>query len=172
MDSETAFLRQALLLVLLLSVLGSAFRWSNRKLEVAWAFDAYITSDDEATAAKFIRQQYPKDSDIKLDGNGHVFGNLTTYVKISLTAKTSYSLRMACLKWVHIDKDNMTVAFAAGWDSYNLTEEFKSDNLSTEILGVERVQNFIVAASTGINGFRSIVGNIACQGVGLQVLYA
>jgi hypothetical protein len=79
---------------------------------------------------------------------------------------------MACLKWVHIDKDNMTVAFAAGWDSYNLTEEFKSDNLSTEILGVERVQNFIVPASTGINGFRSIVGNIACQGVGLQVLYA
>jgi hypothetical protein len=35
MDSETTFLRQALLLVLLLSVLGSAFRWSNRKLEVA-----------------------------------------------------------------------------------------------------------------------------------------
>jgi hypothetical protein len=37
----------------------------------------------------FLRQQYPRGSDIKLDGDGQGLGNLNTYVKGNLTKKTS-----------------------------------------------------------------------------------
>lgn len=162
----------ALLFVLLHAAFGSSYRWFNWQYEVTCESDAYVAPHNEAAVANFLKNQYPKGSHIKVVGNGHGFGNLTTCVDNSLTEKPSYIVSMTNLKGLNIDKKNMTVTFGAGWDVYDLTEELKANNLSFANLGVERVQNFVGAASTGTHGSGSIIGNIASQIIGLRVLDA
>ncbi|KAE8156032.1 hypothetical protein BDV40DRAFT_310379 [Aspergillus tamarii] len=162
----------ALLLVLLHAAFGSSYRWFNWQYEVTCESDAYVAPHNEAAVANFLKEQYPKGSHIKVVGNGHGFGNLSTCVDNSLTEKPSYIVSMTNLKGLNIDKKNMTVTFGAGWDVYDLTEELKANNLSFGNLGVERVQNFVGAASTGTHGSGSVIGNIASQIIGLRVLDA
>ncbi|CAG8908847.1 unnamed protein product [Penicillium egyptiacum] len=90
----------------------------------------------------------------------------------SLTEKPSYIVSMTNLQKLNINKKNMTVTFGAGWDVYDLTEELKANGLTFGNLGVERVQNFVGAASTGTHGSGSNIGNIASQIIGLRVLDA
>jgi FAD/FMN-containing dehydrogenase len=161
-----------LLLVLLHAVSGSAYRWFNWQLEVTCESDGYFAPESEAATAKFLKEQYPKGSYIKVVGNGHGFGNLTTCVDNSLTEKPSYIVSMTNLQKLDINKKNMTVTFGAGWDVYDLTEELKANGLTFGHLGVERVQNFVGAASTGTHGSGSDIGNIASQIIGLRVLDA
>ncbi|KAJ1706542.1 gulonolactone oxidase [Aspergillus flavus] len=162
----------ALLLVLLHAAFGSSYRWFNWQFEVTCESDAYIAPHNETAVANFLKQQYPKGSHIKVVGNGHGFGNLTTCVDNSLTKKPSYIVSMTNLKGLNIDKKNMTVTFGADWDVYNLTEELKANNLSFGNLSIERVQNFVGAASTSTHGSRSVIGNIASQIIRLRVLNA
>ncbi|KAL5363680.1 hypothetical protein BJX96DRAFT_187162 [Aspergillus floccosus] len=162
----------ALLMVLLHAAFGSAYRWFNWQYEVTCESDDYFVLEDEATAAKFLQEQYPKGSHIKVVGNGHGFGNLSTCVDTSVTNKPSYIVSLSNLKHLDINKEAMTVTFGAGWDVYDLTELLKASNLTFAHLGVERVQNFVGAASTGTHGSGSNIGNIASQIVGLRVLDA
>ncbi|KAJ5202913.1 hypothetical protein N7449_004992 [Penicillium cf. viridicatum] len=129
-------------------------------LEVTCESDGYFAPESEAATAKFLKEQYPKGSYIKVVGNGHGFGNLTTYVDNSLTEKPSYIVSMTNLQKLDINKKDMTVTFGAGWDVYDLTEELKANGLTFGNLGVERVQNFVGAVSTGTYGSGSDIGNI------------
>ncbi|GAB1214265.1 hypothetical protein ATERTT37_003426 [Aspergillus terreus] len=162
----------ALLLVLFHAAFGSAYRWFNWQYEVTCESDAYVAPQNEADAAKFLKEQYPKGSHVKVVGNGHGFGNLSTCVDNSLTAKPSYIVSLTNLKHLEINKNDMTVTFGAGWDVYDLSEVLKTNNLTFGHLGVERVQNFVGAASTGTHGSGSNIGNIASQIIGLRVLDA
>ncbi|RJE18645.1 hypothetical protein PHISCL_09015 [Aspergillus sclerotialis] len=159
-----------LLLVLLHAVFGSAYRWYNWQFEVTCQSDAYIVPEDEAATAKFLKEQYPRGSHIKVVGNGHGFGNLTTCVDNSLTEKPTYIVSLDNLKHLSINKEDMTVTFGAGWDVYDLIKELKANGLSFDHLGVERVQNFVGASTTGTHGSGSSTGNMASQIVGLRVL--
>ncbi|OJJ60252.1 hypothetical protein ASPSYDRAFT_201629 [Aspergillus sydowii CBS 593.65] len=164
--------KPAILLLLLHAVFGSAYRWYNWQFEVTCQSDAYIAPADEDAAANFLHQQFAEGSHIKVVGNGHGFGNLTQCVDQSLAKKPTYIVSLVNLKKLHIDKKNMTVTFGAGWDVDDLTQELKAHDLSLNHLGVERVQNFVGAASTGTHGSGSNIGNIASQIVGLRVLDA
>ncbi|KAL3479233.1 hypothetical protein BJX99DRAFT_268648 [Aspergillus californicus] len=159
-----------LLLVLLHTVFGSSYRWYNWQFEVTCESDAYIAPLNELAAAKFLEEQYHEGSHIKVVGNGHGFGNLTTCVDNTLTEKPTYIVSMTNLKKLSIDKKNLTVTFGAGWDVDDLVQELKANDLSFSNLGVERVQNFVGAASTGTHGSGSSLGNIATQIIGLRVL--
>ncbi|OQD78668.1 hypothetical protein PENDEC_c001G00389 [Penicillium decumbens] len=162
----------AILLVLAHAMFGSAYRWFNWQYEVTCESDAYIAPKDEAGAAKFLREQYSQGSHIKVVGNGHGFGNLTQCVDQTLAKKPTYIVSLTNLKDLSIHKNNMTVTFGAGWDVDDLSQELKANDLSFNNLGVERVQNFVGAASTGTHGSGSAIGNIASQIVGLRVLDA
>jgi FAD/FMN-containing dehydrogenases len=162
-------LRPTLLLVLLHAVFGSSYRWYNWQFEVTCESDAYIAPLNELAAAKFLKEQYHKGSHIKVVGNGHGFGNLTTCVDNALTEKPTYVVSMTNLKKLSIDKKNLTVTFGAGWDVDDFVKELKANDLSFSNLGVERVQNFVGAASTGTHGSGSNLGNIATQIIGLRV---
>jgi hypothetical protein len=162
--------KPAFLLLLLHAVFGSAYRWFNWQFEVTCQSDAYIAPHNEHAAAEFLKEQYPKGSHIKVVGNGHGFGNLTTCVDNALTEKPTYIVSLTNLKKLHIDKKNLTVTFGAGWDVDDLIQELKANDLSFSNLGVERVQNFVGAASTGTHGSGSDLGNIATQIIGLRVL--
>ena len=159
-----------LLLVLLQVAFSSAHRWFNWQWEVTCESDAYIAPKDEAETAAFLREQYEESSLIKIVGNGHGFGNLTTCVDTSITKKPSYIVSLTNLKHLSIDKEAMTVTLGAGWDVQDLIQELKAHELSFNNLGVERVQNFVGAVSTGTHGTGSHVGNMASQVVGLRVL--
>ncbi|KAI9924865.1 hypothetical protein MW887_006722 [Aspergillus wentii] len=165
-------LKLPLLLVLLHAVFGSAYRWFNWQYEVTCESDAYITPEDEAATAAFLKAQYPRGSLIKVVGNGHGFGNLSTCVDTTLTNKPSYIVSLVNLKSLKIDKKNLTVTFGAGWDVHDLANELKANDLSFNNLGAERVQNFVGATSTGTHGSGSLVGNIGTQVTGLRVLDA
>lgn len=159
-----------LLLVLLHAVFGSAYRWFNWQFDVTCESDAYIAPEDEAATSSFLKEQYPRGSLIKVVGNGHGFGNLTTCVDTTHTKKPSYIVSLTNLKKLDIDKKNMTVTFGAGWDVFDLVQELKANGLSFDNLGVEQVQNFVGAVSTGTHGTGSLVGNMATQVIGLRVL--
>ncbi|KAJ5092065.1 hypothetical protein NUU61_006935 [Penicillium alfredii] len=159
-----------LLLILLQAIFGSAYRWFNWQYEVTCESDAYVTPESENATALFLKQQYPKGSFIKVVGNGHGFGNLTTCVDTATTKTPSYIVSLTNLKHLNIDKKSMTATFGAGWDVFDLTNELKANNLSFNNLGAERVQNFVGATSTGTHGTGSLVGNIATQVIGLRVL--
>ncbi|KAI9923436.1 hypothetical protein ASPWEDRAFT_106959 [Aspergillus wentii DTO 134E9] len=161
-----------LLLVLLHAVFGSAHRWFNWQFEVTCESDGYVAPHNEQAVANFLKNQYPNAPHIKVVGNGHGFGNLTTCVDTSLTQKKSFIVSLTNLKDISIDKTNMTVTFGAGWDVYDLIEELRANDLSFQNLGVERVQNMIGAASTGTHGSAQDLGNIATQIIGLRVLDA
>jgi hypothetical protein len=163
-------LNPTILLVLIHAVFGSAYRWFNWQYEVTCESDAYIAPLDEGDAAKFLQQQFAVGSHIKVVGNGHGFGNLTQCVDQTLTKKPTYIVSLTNLKDLNIHKNNMTVTFGAGWDVDDLAQELKANDLSFNNLGVERVQNFIGAASTGTHGSGSNIGNIASQIIGLRVL--
>lgn len=163
-------LKLQLLLVLLHAVFSSAYRWFNWQFEVTCESDAYIAPEDESAAASFLKDQYARGSLIKVVGNGHGFGNLTTCVDTSHTKKPSYIVSLTNLKHLDINREDMTVTFGAGWDVYDLIQELKANGLSFDNLGVEQVQNFIGAVSTGTHGTGSLVGNMATQVVGLRVL--
>src|SRR4051794_3120129 len=163
-------LKLAFLLLLLHAVSGSAYRWFNWQFEVTCESDAYIAPQNELAAAKFLKEQYHEGSHIKVVGNGHGFGNLTTCVDNTLTEKPTYIVSLTNLKKLSIDKKNLTVTFGAGWDVDDLIQELKANDLSFSNLGVERVQNFVGAASTGTHGSGSHLGNIATQIIGLRVL--
>jgi hypothetical protein len=160
----------AILLVLVHAVFGTAYRWFNWQYEVTCESDAYIAPEDEDAVAKFLHEQFSEGSHIKVVGNGHGFGNLTQCVDQTLTKKQTYIVSLTNLKELNIHKNNMTVTFGAGWDVNDLAQELKANNLSFNNLGVERVQNFVGAASTGTHGSGSSIGNIASQIIGLRVL--
>lgn len=161
-----------LLLVLLNAVFASAYRWYNWQYEVTCEADAFVTPKDEAEVAKFLKEEYKHQSFIKVVGNGHGFGNLSTCVDQSLTNKTSYIVSLTNLKDLTINKENNTVTFGAGWDVVDLIAELKKNNLSFNNLGAERVQNFVGATSTGTHGTGAQVGNIGTQVLALRVLDA
>lgn len=163
-------LKLPLLLVLLHTAFGSAYRWFNWQSEITCESDAYIAPENENATASFLRQQYPRGSLIKVVGNGHGFGNLTTCVDTSRTEKPSYIVSLTNLNHLHIDRESMTATFGAGWDVYDLINELKDNGLSFNYLGAMRVQNFVGAVSTGTHGTGSSFGNMATQVVGLRVL--
>lgn len=161
-----------LLLLLLHAAFGSAYRWFNWQFEVTCEADAHIVPKDEAEIASFLKEQHEKSSLIKVVGNGHGFGNLTTCVDKSQTKRPSYIVSMDNLKHLSVDKENHTVTFGAGWDVYDLIEEIKAHGMSFNNLGVERVQNFVGAVSTGTHGTGSLVGNMGSTVLGVRVLDA
>ena len=94
-------------LVLLHTVLVSAYRWSNWQSDVTCESDAYIAPANENATASFLEEQYSRGSLIRVVGNGHGFGNLTTCVDTSRTEMPSYgkqvhtgsSLTLICKGW-------------------------------------------------------------------------
>lgn len=165
-------MRVPLLLVLLHAVFGSAYRWFNWQYEVTCEAEKFVTPSDEADVVEFLKNEFPKQSHIKVVGNGHGFGNLTTCVDQSLTNKTSYIVSLANLKSLEINKKNMTVTAGAGWDVYDLINVLKENGLSFNHLGAERVQNFVGALSTGTHGTGRYVDNMASQVVALRIVDA
>lgn len=157
-------------LLLLHTVLGSAHRWSNWQSDVTCESDAYIAPESEDATAAFLKQQYPKGSLIKVVGNGHGFGNLTTCVDTSRTEKPSYIVSLTNLKHIHIDRESMTATVGAGWDVSDLMDELKANGLSFNHLGAMRVQNIVGAVSTGTHGTGSLLGNMGSQVTALRVL--
>ncbi|KKY35134.1 putative gluconolactone oxidase [Diaporthe ampelina] len=70
------------------------------------------TGWDETDLSKFLKQ--PTQPMIKVVGNGHSFGNMTTCVDVSATNRSSYMVRLTNQKDMQIRKDNNTVNFGAG----------------------------------------------------------
>lgn len=157
-------------LVLLHTVLGSGYRWSNWQSDVTCQSDAYIAPENENATASFLEEQYPRGSLIRVVGNGHGFGNLTTCVDTSRTETPSYVVYLTNLDHLHIDRESMTATVGAGWDVDDLIKELKANGLSFNYLGAERVQNIVGAISTGTHGTGSFLSNMASQVTGMRVL--
>lgn len=157
-------------LVLLHTVLVSAYRWSNWQSDVTCESDAYIAPANENATASFLEEQYSRGSLIRVVGNGHGFGNLTTCVDTSRTEMPSYVVSLTNLDHLHIDRESMTATVGAGWDVDDLIKELKANGLSFNYLGAERVQNIVGAISTGTHGTGSFLSNMASQVTGMRVL--
>ncbi|GMG28525.1 unnamed protein product [Aspergillus oryzae var. brunneus] len=161
-------MRLPLLLLLLNVTFGSAHHWFNWQYEVGCESDTFIAPADEKGVADFLKKEFPKQSHIKVVGNGHGFGNLTTCTNKGSTNKTSHIVSLTNLKKLEINKD-MTVTVGAGWDVYDLVNELKEHNLSFNYLGAMRVQNIVGAISTGTHGTGQNITNMATQVVSLRV---
>ncbi|CAG8503858.1 10114_t:CDS:2 [Paraglomus brasilianum] len=129
------------------------------------------TSLDEAELAAFVQEQFPLQSMLKVVGNGHAFGNMTTCVDVSITNRDSYIISLTNLNYMTINPDN-TVTFGAGWDLIDLVPTLRAKGLSVINLGTERVQNYIGAFTTGTHGTGQSLGNLATQVVGFRVMDA
>lgn len=106
---------------------------------------------------------------IKVVGNGHAFGNMTTCVDKAATNRSSYIVSLTNLKSMQFQENN-TVTFGAGWDLVDLVPELRKHGLSVANLGTERVQNYVGAFTTGTHGTGKDLGNLATQVIGFRVL--
>lgn len=140
-------IKALLLAVLLHSTFSNAFRWFNWQYEVTCESDGYYAPMTEAGLSAWLKEQYSHGSHIKMVGNGHGFNNLTQCVDKSLSNKTSYIVSMTNFKSLSVNKTAGTATFGSGWDVYDIINELKAYDLSFDNLGVERVQNFVGAAS-------------------------
>lgn len=119
--------------------------------------------------SKFLRENYAEQPMIKVVGNGHALGNMTTCVDVSATNRSSYIVSLTNLKHMKFHQDN-TVTFGAGWDLVDLVPELLKNGLAVANLGSERVQNYVGAFTTGTHGTGKNLGNLATQVIGFRVL--
>lgn len=81
----SSHLRSVFLLSLLLSeTVVLAHRWYNWQYDITCESTAYFVPRDEDDLVNFIKQENPKQSMLKVVGNGHSFGNMTTCVDVGL----------------------------------------------------------------------------------------
>lgn len=169
----SSYLRCAFILSLLLSeTVVLAHRWYNWQFDITCESTAYIAPRDEDDLVKFIKQENPLRSMLKVVGNGHSFGNMTTCVDSSATNRSSYIISLTNLKNITTDTTKRTATFGAGWDLIDLVPRLRQDNLSVANLGTERVQNFIGAFTTGTHGTGRHIGNLATQVIGFRAVDA
>ena len=153
--------------LLLAGPLVSAFRWYNWQFDLTCEATTHFVPDDEADLADFVKSH--TSSMIKVVGNGHAFGNMTTCVDVHATNRTSHVVSLTNLKDLQFNDDN-SVTFGAGWDLVDLIPEMRENGLSVFNIGSERVQNFIGAAVTGTHGTGGDLGNIASSIIGFRVM--
>lgn len=157
--------------LLIMTTLVSAHRWYNWQFDLTCETTQYFVPADEEDLADFVKTQYPRQSMLKVVGNGHAFGNMSTCVDVSATNRDSYVISLTNFKSMTINADN-TVTFGAGWDLVDIVPMLRSKGLSVINLGTERVQNYIGAFTTGTHGTGRNLGNLATQVVGFRVMNA
>lgn len=69
-----------LLPILLASPFTSAYRWFNWQFQITCQATGFYAPQDEAELVDWVKDRYEDESMIKVVGNGHAFGNLTTCV--------------------------------------------------------------------------------------------
>lgn len=160
----------SLILPLLLAApLVSAHRWYNWQFDLTCEATSYFVPEDEDGLASFVKSHQSAQSMIKVVGNGHALGNMTTCVDVHATNRTSHIVSLVNLKHLQLNPDN-TATFGAGWDLVEIIPELRNYGLSLINIGSERVQNFVGAFTTGTHGTGSGLGNIATQVVGFRVM--
>ncbi|KUI69459.1 L-gulonolactone oxidase [Cytospora mali] len=155
--------------LLLAAPLVSAYRWYNWEFDITCEATSYFVPEDEDHLASFVRSHQSAQSMIKVVGNGHAFGNMTTCVDVHATNRTSHIVSLVNLKHLHVNPDN-TATIGAGWDLVDVIPELRNQGLSLFNIGSERVQNFVGAFTTGTHGTGRGLGNIASQVVGFRVM--
>src|ERR1700722_11859729 len=97
----------AFLLLLLLNIaIVSAHRWYNWQFDLTCESTSYFVPRDEAELAAFVRAQYTRQSMLKVVGNGHAFGNMTTCVDVGATNRDSYVISLTNFNRMAINQDN------------------------------------------------------------------
>lgn len=153
--------------LLLAAPLASAHRWYNWRSDLTCEATEYFVPSSEEDLSNFMKS-HPNDF-IKVVGNGHAIGNMTTCIDVAASNRSSYVVHLTNLNDIEYH-DDYTVTIGAGWDLIDLVPELKEHGVGVLNLGSERVQTFVGAASTGTHGTGKHLGNIGSQILALRVL--
>lgn len=159
----------SVLQLLLAAPLVSPHRWYNWQFDLTCEATSYFVPEDENDLVSFVKSHQSAKSMIKVVGNGHAFGNMTTCVDVHATNRSSHIVSLVNLKNIQFNPDS-TATFGAGWDLVDVVPELRRQGLSLVNIGSERVQNFVGAFTTGTHGTGRDLGNIATQVTGFRVM--
>lgn len=150
----------------------SALRWYNWQFDITCESTGVFAPQSEADLSSIVKQQHEEKSFLKVVGNGHGFGNLTTCVNNGSTSRKSYIISMTNFHQVSFSDDNSTVTLGAGWDLVDVVPLLLEHGVQLLQLGSEMVQNIVGVFSTGTHGTGKDLGNIASTVVGFKVMTA
>ena len=151
----------------------SAYRWYNWQLDLTCKPGQLFVPENETQLVNFVKAQHHDKTMLKVVGNGHAFGNMSTCVDKTATSRNSTVISLTNFDKIKVNTTNNRVTFGAGWDLVDLVPELRDTyKLSVTNLGTERVQNFVGAFTTGTHGTGRNLGNLATQVVGFRVMDA
>lgn len=128
--------------------------WYNWQKDKVGAADGVYIPKDEIALQQWMATKHKSGAYIKVVGNGHVFGDITTCVNTTSVKRESWIVKMDNFLDIQVDLENNLATFGSGWGLDDVVKYLERPEYNRTVFntGTERVQNFVGAFSTGTHG--------------------